>query len=107
MGSRRLYELIDRNPLFSFQPMEAVCDPAVLAAQHKLVSVTQAFAVDLTGQVCADQFNGSFYGGLAAQGEFLQGLRARRAARPSSACPPPRTTAAPPASAPCCRPARA
>ena len=73
MGSRRLYELIDRNPLFSFQPMEAVCDPAVLAAQHKLVSVTQAFAVDLTGQVCADQFNGSFYGGLAAQGEFLQG----------------------------------
>jgi acyl-CoA hydrolase/RimJ/RimL family protein N-acetyltransferase len=73
MGSRRLYDLIDGNPLFSFQPIEAVCDPATLALQHKLVSVTQAFAIDLTGQVCADQFNGEFYGGMAAQAEFLQG----------------------------------
>ena len=68
MGSRRLYDLIDRNPLFSFQPIEAVCDADVIASQHKMVSVTQAFAIDLTGQVCADQFNGQFYGGLAAQG---------------------------------------
>ncbi|MDO9093724.1 MAG: GNAT family N-acetyltransferase [Rubrivivax sp.] len=73
MGSRRLYELIDRNPLFSFQPIEVVCDPATLASQHKMVSVTQAWAVDLTGQVCADQFGGDFYAGLAAQGEFLRG----------------------------------
>jgi RimJ/RimL family protein N-acetyltransferase len=50
-----------------------VCDPFTLATQHKMVSVTQAFSVDLTGQVCADQFGGSFYGGLAAQGEFLRG----------------------------------
>ena len=73
MGSRRLYDLIDRNPLFCFQPIDAVCDPYTLASQHKMVSVTQAFAVDLTGQVCADQFDGDFYSGLAAQGEFLRG----------------------------------
>lgn len=73
MGSRRLYELIDHNPLFSFQPIEAVCDAWTIAAQHKMVSVTQAFAVDLSGQVCVDQFQGEFYGGLAAQSEFLQG----------------------------------
>lgn len=73
MGSRALYELIDRNPLFCFQPMETVCDPATLAAQHKMVSVTQAFAVDLTGQACVDQVDGNFYSGLAAQVEFLQG----------------------------------
>ncbi|MCF8178602.1 MAG: hypothetical protein K9J74_08845 [Sulfuritalea sp.] len=73
VGSRRLYELIDRNPLFSFQPIEAVCHPTTIAAQHKMVSVTQAFAIDLTGQVCVDQLNGKFYGGIAAQGEFLRG----------------------------------
>ncbi|MGB4361389.1 MAG: acetyl-CoA hydrolase/transferase C-terminal domain-containing protein, partial [Rhodoferax sp.] len=54
MGSRRLYDLIDRNPLFSFQPIEVVCHSATIAAQHRMVSVTQAFAVDLTGQVCVD-----------------------------------------------------
>jgi acyl-CoA hydrolase/L-amino acid N-acyltransferase YncA len=73
MGSRRLYDLIDRNPLFSFQPIDVVCNVQTVAAQHKMVSVTQAFAVDLTGQVCADQYNGEFYSGLAAQAEFLQG----------------------------------
>ena len=73
VGSRDLYDAIDRNPLFCFQPIETVCDPATLAAQHKLVSVVQAFAIDLSGQVCADQFDGEFYGGLSAQGEFLRG----------------------------------
>ncbi len=73
MGSRALYELIDNNPLFVFEPIDVVCDPFTLATQHKMVSVTQAFAIDLTGQVSADQFGGGFYGGLAAQGEFLRG----------------------------------
>ncbi len=73
MGTRRLYDLIDRNPLFSFQPIELVCKTSTIAAQYKMVSVTQAFAVDLTGQVCADQLDGDFYSGIAAQGEFLHG----------------------------------
>ncbi len=76
MGSRRLYDLIDGNPRFDFQPIDAVCRPEVLAAQHKLVSVTQAFAIDLTGQVCVDQLDGDFYSGLAAQGEFLRAAAA-------------------------------
>jgi acyl-CoA hydrolase/GNAT superfamily N-acetyltransferase len=73
IGTRRLYDLIDRNPLFVFQPIDVVCHPSTIAAQHRMVSVTQAFAIDLTGQVCADQLDGEFYSGLAAQGEFLRG----------------------------------
>jgi acyl-CoA hydrolase/L-amino acid N-acyltransferase YncA len=82
MGSKRLYALIDRNPLFSFQPIESVCDPVTLANQHKMVSVTQAFAVDLTGQVCADQFGGDFYSGLAAQAEFMRGASRSEGGKP-------------------------
>jgi len=73
IGTKRLYDLIDRNPLFCFQPIDMVCNTAVIAAQHRMVSVTQAFAIDLTGQVCVDQLCGEFYAGLAAQGEFLRG----------------------------------
>lgn len=82
LGTRRLYDLLDRNPLFSFQPIETVCHPYTLSTQHKLVSVTQAFAIDLTGQVCSDQFDGQFYGGLAAQGEFLQGAARSAGGKP-------------------------
>ncbi len=72
-GSRKLFDIIDRNSLFSFQPMDVVCNPATIGAQHRMVSVTQAFALDLTGQVCSDQFNGEFYSGISAQSEFLRG----------------------------------
>ena len=73
LGSRRLYELIDCNPLFSFQPIDSVCNPLSIAKQYKMVAIAQAFAIDLTGQVCIDQFGGEFYSGLGCQGEFLLG----------------------------------
>ena len=73
MGTRRLYDLVDDNPIFFFAPMEYVSDPALIAANSKMVSVTQAFAIDLTGQVCADQFDGEFYGGVSTQPDFLRG----------------------------------
>ena len=74
LGTRRLYDLIDRNPMFSFHPIEYVCDPAVIAKNHRMVSVSQAFAMDLTGQVCADQFEGEFYSGVSTQMDFLRSV---------------------------------
>ena len=73
LGSRRLYDLIDHNPLFSFQPIDSVCNPLTIAKQHKMVSSAQAYSIDLTGQVCIDQFNGELYSGIGCQGEFLLG----------------------------------
>ncbi len=73
LGSQALYDLIDSNPLFSFEPMDAVCNPVTIAAQHKMVAIAQAYSIDLTGQVCIDQFDGEFYSGIGSQGEFLRG----------------------------------
>jgi acyl-CoA hydrolase/GNAT superfamily N-acetyltransferase len=70
MGTEKLYRKVDRNPLFAFHPIDYVCDPSVIMANHKQVSVTQAWSVDLTGQVCADQFRGEFYSGVSSQLEF-------------------------------------
>lgn len=72
-GTRALYDLIDDNPMFFFEPIEAVCDLERIAAQHKMVSITQAFAIDFTGQVCVDQLDGAFYGGVTAQATFMRG----------------------------------
>jgi acyl-CoA hydrolase/GNAT superfamily N-acetyltransferase len=82
LGSRKLFDIIDRNSLFSFQPIDAVCNPSTIAAQHKMVSVTQVFAVDLTGQACSDQFAGEFYSGIAAQGDFLRGASRSAGGKP-------------------------
>ena len=73
MGTRRLYYLIDGDPRFAFFPIEYVCDRVVIAANTAMVSVTQAFAIDLTGQVCADTRDGAVYGGVATQPDFHRG----------------------------------
>ena len=82
IGTQRLYDLIDRNPMFSFHPIEYICDPSIMAKNNKLVSVTQAFAIDLTGQVCADQFEGEFYSGVSTQPEFLRGAASSPGGKP-------------------------
>jgi acyl-CoA hydrolase/RimJ/RimL family protein N-acetyltransferase len=76
MGSRRLYDLIDDDPRFAFHPIEYICDPAVIASRERMVSVTQAFAVDLTGQVCTESLDGVLYGGVSTGPAFHRGALA-------------------------------
>jgi acyl-CoA hydrolase/RimJ/RimL family protein N-acetyltransferase len=73
MGSRRLYDLVDDNPRFTFHPIEYICDPAVISSKERMVSVTQAFTVDLTGQVCMDSVDGELYGGVSTGPAFHRG----------------------------------
>lgn len=78
MGTRRLYDLVDDSPQFLFFPTEYVCNPSVIASNDRMVSVSQAFAIDLTGQVCADQFEGELYSGVSTQPDFLRGAASSR-----------------------------
>ena len=82
LGTRALYDRIDGNPLFSFHPIEQICKPEVIAGQNRMVSITQAFAVDLTGSVCVDQYEGRFYGGVATQPDFMRGAARSKGGKP-------------------------
>jgi len=73
MGSRRLYDLIDRNPLFAFKPSEYVNDPMIISRQERMVSINMAMEIDLTGQVCTDSVGGKFYSGIGGQIDFNRG----------------------------------
>jgi len=76
MGSRRLYDLVDNNPRFAFHPIEYICDPAVIASKERMVSVTQAFTIDLTGQVSTESLDGVLYGGISTGPAFHRGALA-------------------------------
>jgi RimJ/RimL family protein N-acetyltransferase len=76
MGSRRLYDLVDDDPRFAFHPIDHVCDPAVIATRERMVSVTQAFTIDLTGQVCTEALDGQLYGGVSTGPAFHRGALA-------------------------------
>lgn len=73
LGTRRLYDFIDNNPVFAFYPTEYVNDIQTISKQHKMVAVNVALEVDLTGQVCADSLGSKFFSGVGGQVDFNRG----------------------------------
>jgi acyl-CoA hydrolase len=73
MGSKKLYDYIDDNPLFCFRSTEYVNNAAVIGKQNRMVSINMALEIDLTGQVCSDSVGGRFYSGIGGQVDFNRG----------------------------------
>ncbi len=87
MGSRRLYDFIDNNPLVEFHPTEYVNDPFVIAQNDNMISINSAIEVDLTGQICSDSLGEMFYSGIGGQVDFIRGAARSRGGRPVIALP--------------------
>lgn len=73
LGSQRLYDYINDNPLFEFHPTEYVNDPFIVAQNDRMISINSALEVDLSGQVCADSIGPRFYSGVGGQLDFVRG----------------------------------
>jgi acyl-CoA hydrolase/GNAT superfamily N-acetyltransferase len=73
VGTRRLFDYIDNNPLFSFNPTEYVNDPAIIAQHNRMVAINTALEIDLTGQVCSDSLGAKFFSGIGGQLDFNRG----------------------------------
>lgn len=73
MGTRKLYDFIDDNPLINMLDIAYVNDVRTIRANPKAVSINSAIEVDLTGQVCADSIGSKFYSGVGGQMDFIRG----------------------------------
>ncbi|MHB1399627.1 MAG: GNAT family N-acetyltransferase [Trichloromonadaceae bacterium] len=86
-GSRKLYDFIDRNPHIEFHGTDYVNNPAVIAQNHKMISITSATQVDLTGQIVSESVGGQFYSGIGGQVDFIRGAGMSKGGRPIIALP--------------------
>lgn len=82
MGTRRLYDYVDNNPLFEFRPVDFTNAPEIIARNNKMVAINAALEVDLTGQVCADSIGLHFYSGIGGQVDFMRGAAASEGGKP-------------------------
>ncbi len=87
MGSRKLYDFVDNNPLIEFHPTEYVNDPFIIAKNDNMISINSAIEVDLTGQVCSDSLGAMFYSGIGGQVDFIRGAARSKGGRPIIALP--------------------
>jgi acetyl-CoA hydrolase len=73
LGTKRVYDFIDNNPVIEFHPQEYVNDPFVIAKNRKMIAINSAIEVDLTGQVCSDSMGTRLYSGIGGQVDFIRG----------------------------------
>lgn len=87
LGSQRLYDYVDNNPLVELHPTEYVNDPFVIAQNDKMVAINSAIEIDLTGQVCADSIGHRLYSGVGGQVDFIYGASRSKGGKPIIALP--------------------
>lgn len=73
MGSQRLYDFVDDNPMVEFHPCDYCNDPYIISQNNKQVAINAALSVDLTGQVNSDSLGHKFYSGIGGQVDFIRG----------------------------------
>ncbi len=82
MGTQRLYDFVDDNPLIEFHPCDYTNDPFLIARNDNMVSINAAIQIDLTGQVCADSIGEYFYAGIGGQVDFVRGAARSKGGKP-------------------------
>jgi acetyl-CoA hydrolase len=87
LGTKRLYDFVDDNPIVELHPTEYVNDPFVIAQNVKMVSINSAIEIDLTGQICSDSIGPKFYSGVGGQVDFVYGASRSKGGKPIIALP--------------------
>src|SRR5512133_1277673 len=87
LGSKRLYDFLDDNPLVAMLDMAYVNDTEVIRRNPKVTAINSAIEVDITGQVCADSIGDRQYSGVGGQMDFIRGAALSEGGKPIIALP--------------------
>ena len=73
MGSKRLFDFANNNPMISMHSVDYVNDPTVIMQNYKMVCINSCIQVDLMGQVAADSIGLKQFSGVGGQVDFVRG----------------------------------
>jgi len=71
VGSQRLYDFIDNNPLCASYPVNYTNRPSIAALNDNLITINNAIEIDLYGQVCAESVGTRIISGTGGQLDFV------------------------------------
>ncbi len=82
VGSRKLYDFIDDNPICDFRDAGYTNDTARIRRNPKVTAINSAIEIDLTGQVCADTIGSFQFSGVGGQMDFIRGASLSKGGKP-------------------------
>jgi acyl-CoA hydrolase len=87
MGTERLYDFVNDNPMVEMRPVDFTNDTHVIRSFRNMMAINSAIEVDLTGQVVADSIGSQIYSGVGGQMDFIRGASLAPAGRAIIALP--------------------
>lgn len=75
LGTKKLYDFIDRNPAIAIMRGCWVNDPYVMAQNKNAVSINTSLEMDLTGQVCSESIGTKQFSGTGGQADTAIGAQ--------------------------------
>lgn len=87
VGSQKLYDFIDDNPMVHFKEAAYTNDTAIIRRNPKVTAINSAIELDLTGQVCADTIGKMQFSGVGGQMDFIRGASLSEGGKPIIAMP--------------------
>jgi acyl-CoA hydrolase len=73
MGTRKLYDFLDDNPVCASYPVNYINDPRIIALNPKVVAINNAIEVDLFSQVASESVGPRHISGTGGQLDFIMG----------------------------------
>ena len=82
MGTRKLYDFIDDNPMVAMLDAAYINDTAIIRRNDKVTAINSAVEIDITGQVCADSIGSNIISGVGGQMDFIRGASLSEGGKP-------------------------
>lgn len=82
MGTDKLYQFLDHNPVCASYPVHYCNDPYIIAQNDNVVAVNNALEVDLYGQVASEASAGRQISGTGGQLDFIFGAYHSKGGKP-------------------------
>lgn len=87
LGSKKLYDFADNNPVFEAHPTDYTNHPFNVSRNDNMIAINSAIEVDITGQVCSDSIGTYIYSGFGGQVDFIRGAAHSKGGKPIIALP--------------------
>ena len=78
LGSKKLYQFMERNPMIEMHPADFTNDPYLAAQNDKLVSINATLQIDLLGQCGSESLGPLPYSGTGGQVDFVRAANRSR-----------------------------
>jgi acyl-CoA hydrolase len=72
LGSKKLYQFMERNPALEIHPVDFTNDPYLAARNDKLMAINATLQIDLLGQCGSESLGYVPYSGTGGQADFVR-----------------------------------